>query len=209
MIQYRYLLLASLLTATGYGAVPTASAQTPEINGGKAVPGVCLVSREAVFAQSKVGQAASQRLKQLGEQQRIQLDNQRKPLQTQAQSFQQKESSLSDAERKKQGSALQDRMQMFQAEVGAVRQRIQLTQSKLMTRIGNEAQPIIASAYTAHRCGLLLNRDAVLAGNMTNDLTADVVKGLDRKITTMSFNLEPLPTGTQNQPASSRKTGGK
>jgi hypothetical protein len=52
----------------------------------------------------------------------------------------------------------------------------------------------VASAYASHHCGLLLNRDAVLGGNTTNDLTAEVVQGLDRKITTMSFNLEPLPS---------------
>lgn len=212
MTHYRALLVASLLVVTGYSATPTASARTPESKEGTPVAGVCLLSREAVFAQSKVGQAASTRLKQLGDMQRSQLENERKPLQAQAESFQQKESSLSEAERKKQGSALQDRAQMFKAQVGSVSQRIQLTRAKVIERIGHDAQPVIASAYSAHHCGLLLNRDVVLAGNMTNDLTADVVKGLDRKTTTISFNLEPLPSNTQ-QPTSSgptkRGNGGK
>lgn len=209
MTQYAPILAASLLITAGLFASPTASAQSPEVKDGKPVPGVCLISREAVFAQSKVGRAASTRLQQLGEQQRAQLDNERKPLQAQVKSFQQKESSLSEAERKKQGSALQDHMQMFKAQVDAAGQRIQLTRAKVMKRIGQEAQTVIASAYTAHHCGLLLNRDVVLAGNMTNDLSPDVVKGLDRKITTMSFNLEPLPSGKQNQSPTSRQTGGK
>ena len=62
-----------------------------------------------------------------------------------------------------------------------------------MQRIGAEAQPFVASSYKSHRCGLLLNRDSVLDGNTTNDLTADVVHGLDGKLTTINFNLEPLP----------------
>jgi Skp family chaperone for outer membrane proteins len=73
--------------------------------------------------------------------------------------------------------------------------RIQLTRGKVMQQIGQQAEPIVASAYNSHHCGLLLNRDAVLGGNTTNDLTSDVVQGLDRKITSLSFNLEPLPAG--------------
>ena len=45
-----------------------------------------------------------------------------------------------------------------------------------------------------HRCGLLLDRDSVLGGNMANDLTPEVVQGLDRKTTSITFDLEPLPS---------------
>ena len=86
-------------------------------------------------------------------------------------------------------------MQAFESQAGELTQRIQLTRGKAMERIGVQAQPIVAELYKSHHCGLLLNRDAVLSGNMTNDLTAGVVQGLDRKITTITFNLEPLPSG--------------
>lgn len=197
MNQYRCLLVASLVAVAGLSAAPMNSAHAAEDSNGTPVPGVCLLSREAVYANAKVGQAATARLSQLGEQVRGQLVNERKPLDADIQSFQQKQSSMSDAQRKQQGSVLQDRVQMFQAQTDAVNQRIQLTRDKAIQRIGQEAQPIVASSYSAHHCGLLLNRDAVLAGNMTNDLTAEVIQGLDRKITTISFNLEPLPSNTQ------------
>jgi Skp family chaperone for outer membrane proteins len=141
-----------------------------------------------------VGQAANVRLGQLADQARSQLASQRKPLDTDIQSFQEKAPSLSEAQRKPQESALQQRMQAFKAQADELNQRIQLTRSKAMERIGQEAQPIVASGYQTHHCGLLLNRDAVLSGNMANDLTSEVVQGLDRKITTITFNLEPLPS---------------
>lgn len=191
----RSLLVASLIAACGLSMAPVSSARAAEQLEGNPVPGVCLLSREAVFAQAKVGQAASKRLGELAEQARGQLANQRKPLATDIQSFQQKAASLSEAQRKQQGSALQKRMQTFQAQAGELNQRIELTRSKAMQQIGKEAEPLVASSYKSHHCGLLLNRDAVLGGNMTNDLTDDVVQGLDRKITTISFNLEPLPSG--------------
>lgn len=191
---HRPLLVASLIVATGLSLAPV-SVRAADDLGGNPVPGVCLLSREAVFAQAKVGQAASQRLGQLAQQARAELANERKPIDTDIQNFQKNAPQLSEDQRKQQGAALQQRMAAFQGKAGELGQRIQLTQTKAMERIGQEAQPIVAASYTSHHCGLLLNRDAVLSGNMSNDLTAEVVQGLDRKLTTISFNLEPLPAG--------------
>ena len=155
-----------------------------------------MLSREAVFGQSKVGQAASERLKSLATQQQSMLEGQRKPLDADIQAFQKKSSTLTEAQRQQQGQALQQRMQAFQAQAGQLEQRIQLTRGKVMEQIGQQAQPIVNSAYSSHHCGLLLNRDAVLGGNTSNDLTSDVVSGLDAKVTSLNFNLEPLPAGT-------------
>ncbi|EIL98754.1 molecular chaperone Skp [Rhodanobacter thiooxydans] len=198
MNLHRSLLVAVLAAAAGLSFAPVTPAQTaaaPASNalGGNPVPGVCMLSREAVFAQSKVGQAASERLKQLATQQQSMLENLRKPLDTDIQAFQQKAASLTEAQRQQQGPALQQRMQGYQAQVNQLGERIQLTRAKVMQQIGEQAQPVIASSYTSHHCGLLLNRDAVLGGNATNDLTSDVVRGLDGKITTLNFNLEPAP----------------
>ncbi len=194
----RPLLVASLLAAAGLAVTPVAPvqaapAQGADALGGNPVPGVCMLSREAVFANAKVGQAASRHLKQLADQAKSQLDTQRTPLRKDVQAFQQKAQSLSEAQRKQQGQALQQRMEAFQTQASELNDRIQLTRSKVMERIGQDAEPVVASAYKSHHCGLLLNRDSVLGGNVQNDLTAEVIQGLDRKITTMSFNLEPLP----------------
>ena len=189
----RSLLAASLVAVAGFSTLTVSAAQAADL-GGNPVPGVCMLSREAVFAQSKEGQAASQRLGQLAEPARTQLESQRKPLDADLKSFQQKAPSLREADRKQQGETLQQRLQTFRGQAGELDQRIQLTRAKAMQRIGQEAEPIVASVYKSHNCGLLLDRDSVLGGNMANDLTPGVVQGLDGKITTISFNLEPLPS---------------
>jgi Skp family chaperone for outer membrane proteins len=196
MNTHRPLFIAALIVAAGLSAAPVSFAQAADPLGGNAVPGVCMLSREAVFAQAKVGQAASQRLSQLATQARSQLDAQGKPLQAEVQSFQQKAASLSETQRSQQGEALQMRSQAFQEQADELNQRIQLTRAKVMQTIGQDAQPIAADAYKSHHCGLLLNRDAVMGGNMANDLTGDVIQGLDRKVSTIDFNLEPLPSKT-------------
>ncbi len=188
-------LAAALITVTGLSVVPVSSARAADDLGGSPVAGVCLLSREAVFAQAKVGKAASQRLEQLASQARSEMTAKRKPLDADIQSFQKQAASLSEAQRQQQGAALQKRMQAFQVDARELGERIQLTRAKALQRIGEDAQPILADSYKSHNCGLLLNRDSVLGGNMANDLTADVVHGLDRKITTISFDLEPLPSG--------------
>ncbi|MCW8808888.1 MAG: OmpH family outer membrane protein [Rhodanobacter sp.] len=195
MNPHRSLPIAALIAMCGFSAMPVSSAHAADPLGGSAVSGVCMLSREAVFAQAKVGRAASLRLGQLAEQARSQLASERKPLDADLQSFQKKAPSLSEAQRKQQGSALQQRVQTFRTQAGELNQRVQLTRAKAMQRIGQEAEPILASSYKNHHCGLLLNRDSVLGGNMTNDLTGEVIQGLDRKITTISFNLESLPSG--------------
>ena len=53
---------------------------------------------------------------------------------------------------------------------------------------------ISASGLSAER-----TRAEVVAGNMANDLTPAVVQGLDAKMTTITFDLEPAPaTAAQN-----------
>ncbi|MEO6925204.1 MAG: OmpH family outer membrane protein [Rhodanobacter sp.] len=189
-------LAASLIAAAGLVVIPVSPAHAAEELGGSPVAGLCMLSQQAVFAQSKVGQAAGERLNMLAQQAGAQLDTQRKPLETDIQSFQQKSASLTEAQRKQQGEALQQRMQTFRTHSDELKERIQLTRAKITERIGTDAQPIIGAAYKNHKCGLLLNRDAVLGGNTTNDLTTDVVHGLDSKITTMNFILEPMPAAT-------------
>ncbi|HEY0198734.1 MAG TPA: OmpH family outer membrane protein [Rhodanobacter sp.] len=199
MNLHRSLLFVSLTAVGALSAIPVSSVRAADSLGGDPVPGVCLLSREAVFAQAKVGQAAIQRLGQLADQARSQLASQRKPLDADIQAFEQKAPSLTEAQRKEQGAALQQRMQTFQTQAGELNQRVQLTRGKALERIGQEAEPIVSTSYKSHHCGLLLSRDSVLSGNMTNDLTGEVVQGLDRKITTISFNLEPLPAGNAQQ----------
>ncbi|NII11281.1 OmpH family outer membrane protein [Oleiagrimonas sp. C23AA] len=182
-----------LAAAAGLSLAAVMPAQAQQSLGGNAVPGVCMMSRQEVIGTSKVGQAADARLKQLAENARQQLDKDREPLRKDIQAFQSKAGSMSEAERKKQGQALQERMQHFQQKAHDLGERVQLTRGKVMQRIGNDAEPVVQQVYKQHHCGLLLDRDSVLGGNMSHDITDDVVKGLNAKTKTISFNLEPLP----------------
>lgn len=184
---------AALLAGMPAGAAHAQAAGDNPALGGPVVPGVCLLSREAIFANAKVGQAASARLKQLAQQQQSDIDAERKPLDADIQSFRSQASSLSAEQRQTREQALSQRMQKVQADQALRARELEATRVKAMQQIARDAQPVITSVYNSKHCGLLIDRNVVMGGNMANDLTPGVVQGLDAKITTMSFNLETLP----------------
>jgi Skp family chaperone for outer membrane proteins len=181
------------------GAHAQASNQAGSSNGGNmplngpAVPGLCLLSREALFTYAKVGQAASARLKQLAEQAQSQIDAERKPIDADVQAYRAKAASLSADQRQTQEQALAQRVQAVQLDQQTKARQLDATRAKALDQIAQYAQPVIVSAYNSKNCGLLLDRSVVMGGNMANDLTPAVVQGLDAKVTTISFNLEPAP----------------
>lgn len=200
MHPIRFLPLLAGLTMALVPPVSPASTPADQGLGGKPVPGVCMLSREAIYANAKIGQAATARLKQLAGQQRAAIEAERKPLDADIQAFR-TQTGLKAGARQDRGQALARRMQAVRADEALRGRELEATRAKAMERIAQAAQPVIAKAYAARGCGLLVNRDMVLGGNTANDLTAAVVQGLDAKITTLTFDLEKLPAGS-GKPAS-------
>lgn len=189
--------LAAFVLAIVPGAA--AFAQSSDANpplGGPVVSGVCLLSREAIFANAKVGKAASARLKQLADQAQSEIDAERKPIDADVQAYRSQAASLTAEQRQTREQALQQRLQKVQTDQAQRGRQLEATRIKAMGQIAQYAQPVIAETYRTKSCGLLLDRNAVLGGNMGNDLTPLVVQGLDAEITTISFNLEQVPTSS-------------
>ena len=166
------------------------TAPATEALGGPVIPGVCLLSRQAIFANAKIGLAADARLRQLTAEAQAEIDADRAPIDTDLKAFQAEATKLTPDQRATRERALNARLQPVQVKAQRRGQEIEATRSKALQRVAAEAQPVLAQAYTARKCGLLLDRSSVLGGNLANDLTADVVKGLDAKITTITFNRE-------------------
>lgn len=83
-------------------------------------------------------------------------------------------------------SALQARAAQSGRELGA-------TRDKAVNQIAATAQPLLATVYTRHNCGLLMRREALLGGNYANDLTAEVTQALDARLSALPpFDREHL-----------------
>lgn len=184
-----------LLSATLVGVLllPQPQASAAQTLGGSAVPGVCLLSRPALIKRSRIGQSANTRLRQLVAQARAQLKKEDASLRADVSTFRAHAATLSAAERKKQELSLQQRARAARVRTAVMNRRIRLTQVQITRRILEEAQPVLAGIYKSKGCGLLLKRDMVLGGNLRNDLTGEVIQGLDKKVTTIQFDLVALP----------------
>lgn len=184
------------------GAATPALAQAPTTQtlGGNPVAGVCLLSREAIFANAKVGAAASARLQQLTQEAQVEVETDRKTLDVELKAYQAEQAKLTPAQRQAKEQVLTPRVQAMQTKAQQRSREIEATREKVLGLISTAAQSVIAQAYKAKNCGLLVDRNSVLGGNLTNDLTPDVVKGLDATITTISFNREVLPAAPIARP---------
>ena len=190
---------ALTFAAAASAALPAAAQQAPAAQplGGPVIPGVCLLSREAVFANAAAGKAASARLQELAAAAQSEIETERQPLEAELRAL---ENQPDNAARRQRAETLAGQWQTLQQKAAHASQEVEATRIKAMERIANEAQPAIAQVYAAKACGLLLDRNSALGGNFANDLTAEVVQALDGRLSTITFERERLPQAAA-QPA--------
>ncbi len=162
---------------------------------GPLVAGVCLLSQEALITRSKIGQAATARLRELTAQVQANLNAEKVRLEARGKALETKRATLSPMQIQAQGQAINASAQALQAKAADRSAQIDATKTKAFGQVIQQAQPFITQAYGAHACGLLLARETVLSGNMANDLTPEVIAALDAKATPLVFDLEPPRSG--------------
>ncbi|MFC4313804.1 OmpH family outer membrane protein [Steroidobacter flavus] len=161
--------------------------------GGPEIPGVCLLSRQAIFANAEVGKSASAQIAKLTEESQTEFEGQRKPLEDEARKLEGEKALMPAAKYTEQQQSLARRWGELQKKADHRTREIEATRQKAIDRISTEAQPVLADVYKERKCGLLLDRGVALGGNMNGDLTAAVVKALDAKIKTIPVQREILP----------------
>lgn len=161
--------------------------------GGTLVPGVCLLSIAAVDVNSKVGQAATARLQELQRGAQTEVNTETNALTSEDKALQAQRATMKPADYDAKARALRTRLAALQQKATLRSQQWEATRQKAIQRIHGEMEQVIAPAYKAHSCGLLVDRNSVLGGNMGNDLTPAVVQALDARISTITFDLEPPP----------------
>ena len=174
-------------------SAPLAMAQAPAAPAlnGPAVPGVCLLGQEIVLATSKAGQAATARLRALAQTAQVPLQTEGQAIQAEARALEAGKAKLTAVQLSARQQALSQRAQVYQASAQDLSRRIEATRLKAVQQISDAAQPVIAQVYQARGCGLLFTRTAVIGGNMSGDLTQAVIQGLDSRMSTITFELEP------------------
>jgi Skp family chaperone for outer membrane proteins len=171
-------------------AAPAPAAPASSLTG-PLVPGVCLLSQEELIGRSQIGQAAMARLRSLSEAAQAAVEADKARLERDSNALGAQRASLAPAVFQARAKALNKRVETFQAQAAARQRQIEATRNKVLGRILETAQPFFAQAYAAHACGLLFSRNAVLGGNLGNDLTAETITAMDAKASPITFDLEP------------------
>jgi len=185
-------LIGTCSTAWADDVVVPPAAPVSQPLGGPVIPGVCLLSQEAVVANAKVGKAATVRLKEISDLAQSEISADRSQLDFDVKAVQSQQASLKPEEYQKKQQGVASRLQALEQKAALRNREIEVTRQKALARIAAAAQPVIAEVYKSKNCGLLFNRNTTFGGNFANDLTPGVVAGLDAKITTITFDKEDL-----------------
>jgi Skp family chaperone for outer membrane proteins len=192
-------LAASLALPAAAQTLPSAAptpAPAATVGGltGPLVPGVCLLSRDDLIMKSKVGEAAVARLKTLASHAQASIDAEKTHLEASGKALSAKRATLTQQQFEAEAATLQRRAQNLQVNVSLRERQIELTRNRAYAQVLGAAQPFVATAFAAHKCGLLFAREAALGGNFGNDLTPDVLTAFDAKGTPITIELAPAET---------------
>jgi Skp family chaperone for outer membrane proteins len=176
------LLVLAFSTAAAHAADGVASMEGP------AVAGVCYLSREAVFANAAAGKDAGVQLQKLVTDAQAEIERDKGRAESELLRLGLRGNITADKLTPEQTKAVQE-AQAVQQRAAQRSREIEATRSGVLEQISTAAQPLIAEAYKQHGCGVLIDRGTVLAGNMSHDLTADVVKALDARVKSIPVTL--------------------
>ena len=163
------------------------------------VPGVCVLSREGIVGASTVGKYVQTRLGQLTTQTNAELTGEQTSLQNDAKALDAKKATLAPAAYQQQGASLQQRANDLQQKADQRNRELQATEQKAVSRILQEASPLVADQVKAKGCGVVLDANSVLAANPAMDVTPGVVTALNAKLTQFEFDRERLDGPGQAQ----------
>jgi outer membrane protein len=187
---------ATALSTAAFAQAPAAPAAAapaaPAVTHGTAPPAVCIFNSQAAVATSTVGKFVDTRMKQIVGVVNAELTTERTAIENEAKAIDAGKATLQPDVLEKRSSDLQVRYNAFQRK-GQQRQReIETTEQKAYNRVATELDPMVRTAYQQKGCALLLDRQAVLLGNPTMDITPAVVTALNAKITQFTFDRERL-----------------
>jgi outer membrane protein len=204
---------SALAQAARPGAAPVARAPAPAsaapvtvaLPQGPAIAGLCVYSNEATIGASAVGKFVNQRLQQLQQQAQAELVTDQSALQTDAKAYEARRASLSGDAAQQQELSLQQRDAALQRKAEIRQRELQATMQKAYGRVLSEANPLVAQVYGQHQCSVLLDGQSVMAANTAMNITPEVVRLLDGKITQFAFEREHMDQQAQAAPASTQR----
>jgi outer membrane protein len=204
-------LIASTGAAMAQGARPAAArpaaAATPaqQTPIGPAIPNVCVFSNQGAIGTSAVGKYVVSRLQQIQAQAQAEIQGEATQLKTDISAYGTQRATLTTEVQQQRERGLSEREQALQQKAQLRQREMEATQQKALSRVVSEFDPILATVVRQRGCGLVLDGQAVMGANPSMDLTQEVVRQLDAKITQFPFEREHLDTGAAATPTAAAR----
>lgn len=141
--------------------------QAPQITHGAAVSGVCTIDPQASIMATNAVQAVERKINSEFAAEGQKLQQELAPYQNNPQST---------------PEALRKRVQDLQNKMAARRNNLQPAERQAQEQIANQISPTIAEVYQQRRCSVLIDRNVLVIGNPSMDITQAVVDRLNQKV---------------------------
>ena len=169
-------LLAALTVTATAAPTPVLAAQKSE---------VVVMNQAEVIAKSKAGQSIAAQIKTFADEATKELTAAGSQLQQQAASLQQRAESMSDDEKRKEAQqfALQQRgaQQLQQIKTAEITRAEQAA----IAQLAEQLEPVVREIMKKRKARVVLRRTDVAVMDDAVDITDDVIKALDRRVTTI------------------------
>ena len=194
-IAVRMVAALAFVSLVSIVAMPVARAATPA-----AV--IVIVNTDQVFAQAKVGVNIRQQIQDYAKKLQAEDKKGQEAIQAEAKKLDDQAALLSKEELKKKYEALQKKESDHETTMRQKSQELQLGANKARNEVEAAIRPIFADVMKAHGATILLDQSVVLAGGVDLDVTAEVLKALDAKLTTVTVKPVPLAEALKAQKGS-------
>lgn len=148
---------------------------------------VLVVSMETLFTQSKAAQSLRTQVQAEGKKLQDKDKSVKNSLEADMKKLSEQRSLLTQEDVQKKFQAIQEREAKHEQEMRTKAQAIQLGGEKARGEIAEALGPIFADVMKAKGGSIMLDRAAVVAGGVDLDVTAEVLKAIDAKMTTVKF----------------------
>ena len=146
---------------------------------------ILIVNTEAVFSQSKVGQSVRSQFEEQAKKLQAEGKKTDSALQADAKKLGEERALLSQEDLQKKVQALQKREAEFQQSMQVKGQALQMGLQRANAKIEAALRPIFADILKEKGGTVLFDQSVVLAGGADLDISADVLKRLNEKMTTV------------------------
>lgn len=186
---------AFLLAFAVAGFAPVAGAAdtkkpAPAVAEKSAMGSIAVVDLQYLVSNSKAGGSIRNQLDKQRDTYRVQIEKQENELRKAEKELAEQQTKLSKDEFMKKGKAFQEKVIGAQRKVQERRVAFDKAYAEAMEKLREHIVKIVADMAGKHNISLVLNRQEVVLVDAKMDLTKDILKALDAKVTSIPVSIK-------------------